>query len=203
VFIPLSINQKREGLKNIIIAGDTAGIFWVLSQLTMYPINLFLADTGIKRPLRDFPSTSGRGDHEKERMNVYYDYFDAKVGAGIYRRMDAAILTESAKGDYELLEVLKVPTVLVRMTEKGVEWVDLVGLTIIGDDGLRIIRPAVPGQYVKESQTSAWDRMNEEPDSPRFIEQGYGELDIIKDRNGDLVEFTGDLARVFDGLFEK
>jgi hypothetical protein len=54
MFIPLTINQRREGLPNVLVAGDTAGIFYLLSHLTALEINVFLADTGIRRPLREF-----------------------------------------------------------------------------------------------------------------------------------------------------
>ena len=224
MFIPLTINQRRENgeLKNIAIAGDTAGIFWVLSQLTKYDLNIFLADTGIKKPLRDFPSISGKGDHETERCNVYYDFFEGKIGEGIYRRMDAVILTESISEDLEMLEALGVPTVQVRMTKTGVEWLDLVGLTVIGED-IRINRPTGDHVKVLELTGSAWDRccdlignteqleygpwIFQTDERKRLIELGVPELAIVQKRHMDgtveLTELTGDLYKVFDGLFEK
>jgi len=196
VFIPLTINQRREGLLNVALVGDTAGIFWMLSQLMKYPLNVFLCDTGIKRPLRDFPS---HRQTAKDRANIYYDFFDAKVGGGVLRRMDSVFLTEAKIDEYKwLLEALKVPTVGLKHEDKEVKFEDLVGLTIIGDE-LRVIRPVEPGEHVRESQTSAWDPVNET--GARYIESGYPELEIIRSADGELVEFTGDLSRVFDGLF--
>jgi len=90
MFIPLTINQRREGLQNVLIAGDTAGIFYLLSHLTALELNVFLADTGISRPLREFPCHRGAS---KDRANVYYDFFDGGIGAGIPRRMDAVLTT--------------------------------------------------------------------------------------------------------------
>jgi hypothetical protein len=90
MFIPLTINQRREGLPNVLIAGDTAGIFYLLSHLTALELNIFLADTGIRRPLREFPSHRGQA---KDRANVYYDFFDGGIGAGIPRRMDVVLTT--------------------------------------------------------------------------------------------------------------
>ncbi|HTX44526.1 MAG TPA: hypothetical protein VMC61_07315, partial [Methanocella sp.] len=90
MFIPLTINQRREGLPNVLIAGDTAGIFYMLSHLTALELNVFLADTGIRRPLREFPRHRAGS---KDRANVYYDFFDGRIGSGVVRRMDAALTT--------------------------------------------------------------------------------------------------------------
>jgi hypothetical protein len=90
MFIPLTINQRRDGLPNVLIAGDTAGIFYLLSLLTTHELNIFLADTGIRKPLRDFPC---HREESTDRANVYYDFFDGKIGAGIVRRMDIVLTT--------------------------------------------------------------------------------------------------------------
>jgi len=90
MFIPLTVNQRRDGLPNILIAGDTAGIFYLLSLLTAFDLNVFLADTGIRKPLRDFPCHRGESG---DKANVYYDFFDGRIGAGIVRRMDVALTT--------------------------------------------------------------------------------------------------------------
>ncbi len=91
MFIPLTINQHRDGLKNVLIAGDTAGIFYLLNHIKGLEVNVFLADTGIRRPLREFPCHRDTG---KDRANVYYDFFDGGIGGGIVRRMDY-VLTSS------------------------------------------------------------------------------------------------------------
>ncbi len=38
MFIPLTINKNHDGLPNVLIAGDTAGIFYLLSLLTTYEL---------------------------------------------------------------------------------------------------------------------------------------------------------------------
>ncbi len=250
MFIPLTINQRRDGLPNVLIAGDTAGVFYLLSHITDRDLNIFLADTGIKRPLREFPC------HHREasdRANVYYDFFEGRIGGGIVRRMDA-VLTSSCdlKG---WTRGLRVPSAHITQDSSGT-WIELEGISppglpknpIVGlisglidhrNDAYRCVTsralidregtahafPSIDhwqdGKItVEESTFSAWDRLGDltkdgwkvVPDvmaacgteDARLIEMGVPELDIIEmERQGERgrVELTGDLARVFDGLF--
>lgn len=90
MFIPLTNSQRLDGLPNVLIAGDTAGIFYLLGHMAALELNVFLADTGICRPLREFPAYR---EARKDRASVYYDFFDGGIGAGIPRRMDAVLTT--------------------------------------------------------------------------------------------------------------
>jgi hypothetical protein len=248
MFIPLTINQRREGLQNVLIAGDTAGIFYLLSHLTALELNVFLADTGIRRPLREFPCHRGAS---KDRANVYYDFFDGGIGAGIPRRMDAVLTTSCDLKRWT--RHFEVPAVHLWQDASGT-WLEFEGTDrrpekgSIGDmlggfissrgryapessqvlldkEGELNAFPAIekwetakiaPG----ESTFSAWDRACdllkggerllrndgaiESGEERRLIELGVPELDVVViERRGKqkYVELTGDLARVFDGLF--
>ena len=249
MFIPLTINQRREGLPNVLIAGDTAGIFYLLSHLTALELNVFLADTGIRRPLREFPCHRGAS---KDRANVYYDFFDGGIGAGIPRRMDAVLTTSCDLKPWT--RRFQIPAMHLWQDASGT-WMEFEGVAVKPDNGTigsllgefiaghkkRYVRassqmlldkesklhafPAVEkwddGKVSPEESTfSAWDRacdllkdgerllMRDDAidsgEERRLIELGVPELDVaIIERSGKqrYVELTGDLARVFDGLF--
>jgi hypothetical protein len=248
MFIPLTINQRREGLPNVLIAGDTAGIFYMLSHLTSLESNVFLADTGIRRPLREFPCH--RAD-SKDRANVYYDFFDGRIGAGIVRRMDVALTTSCDLKRWT--RGFEVPAVHLWQDASGT-WLELEGRqlesransvgslvsgfvcargpyecastqVLIDREGIVHAFPAVEKWerkklVLEESTFSAWDRAGDvlksgerlvlddeailSNEDRRLIELGVAELDVAKMQSGDkirYVELTGDLARVFDGLF--
>ncbi len=248
MFIPLTINQRREGLPNVLIAGDTAGIFYMLSHLTALELNVFLADTGIRRPLREFPCHRAES---RDRANVYYDFFDGRIGAGIVRRMDAALTTSCDLKCWT--RRFQVPAVHLWQDASGT-WLELEGArpeirgnsigslvsgfivargpfdcassrALVDLDGTIHAYPAVETWdctklLPDESTFSAWDRAGDvlkkgelfliddvtvgPSEDRRLIELGVPELDVVSIQSSDKirnVELTGDLARVFDGLF--
>ena len=257
MFIPLTINNalRGESWPNVLIAGDTAGIFYLLSLASSLEANIFLADTGIKKPLREFPCH--RGD-TKDRANVYYDFFDDRIGAGIVRRMDAILCAS-----YDLKRwsrLFQVPSACIWHDASG-SWAEFEGNAPVapcpaeGGAMTGLIASfvgACRGLYVRstvrvlvstsgeiqafpvagswhgndklvpeESTYSAWDGVNEvlergqwlslengiiEPpmEERKLIELGIPELDVLSvGGQGETryIELTGDLARVFDGLF--
>ncbi len=248
MFIPLTINQRREGLPNVLIAGDTAGIFYMLSHLTALELNVFLADTGIRRPLREFPCHRAES---KDKANVYYDFFDGRIGAGIVRRMDVALTTSCDLKRWT--RSFQVPAIHLWQDASGT-WLEFEGAqpdvqgnaigglvsgfieargpygcassqALVDREGMMHAFPAVEKWECKrlvpeESTFSAWDRAGDllkngewlmlddgvvEPsEDRRLIELGVPELDVVDIQSSDKmrhVELTGDLARVFDGLF--
>jgi hypothetical protein len=249
MFIPLTINQRREGLVNVLIAGDTAGIFYLLSHLTALELNIFLADTGIRRPLREFPCHRGG---TKDRANVYYDFFDGGIGAGIPRRMDAVLTTSCDLKRWT--RKFQVPAAHLWQDASGT-WIEFEGVDLrpakgsigsllgefISSVGKRYVPassqalldkdaelhafPAVERWDAEkilplESTFSAWDRASDllkngaslmmddgvidGKEERRLIELGVPELDVVMLEclgENKYVELTGDLARVFDGLF--
>lgn len=249
MFIPLTINQRREGLPNVLIAGDTAGIFYLLSHLTGFELNVFLADTGIRRPLREFPCHRGAS---KDRANVYYDFFDGGIGAGIPRRMDVVLTTSCDLKRWT--RHFQVPATHLWQDASGT-WLEFEGVdlspekrtvggllgefmasarkryvpasfqALLDKDGALHAFPAVEKWESDkispdESTFSAWDRacdllkkgeklaigesVVDHSEERRLIELGVPELDVVAiERSGKekYVELTGDLARVFDGLF--
>jgi hypothetical protein len=255
MFIPLTINNalKGESWPNVLIAGDTAGVFYLLSMASSLEANIFLADTGIKKPLREFPCH--RGDM-KDQANVYYDFFDGRIGAGIVRRMDAIMCAS-----YDLkrwARLFQVPAACVWHDASGT-WLEFEGTSpakpdaggsmagmvagfvkscggsyerstiraLVDKDGGISLFPSVNNWPEKEklvpeeSTYSAWDDVNElleggqwlslesgVIESPmedrKLIELGVPELDVLAvSKTGETryIELTGDLARVFDGLF--
>jgi hypothetical protein len=257
MFIPLTINQRRDGLPNVLIAGDTAGIFYLLSMLTDHELNVFLADTGIRKPLRDFPCHRGVST---DRANVYYDFFDGRIGAGIVRRMDVVLTTscdlkqctrrfklpaihawQDASGTWLEFEGVRTELEPPDMTNKNAVTGLISGFIEAAHGGYRsaasralvdkegavhafpaiekwkAVKKLVPG----ESTFSAWDRASDvlkkgesiaiDEDvtidydvDVRLIELGIPELDVLaeeKPKETKYVELTGDLSRVFDGLF--
>ena len=256
MFIPLTINNalKGESWPNLLIAGDTAEVFYLLSMASALEANVFLADTGIKKPLREFPC---HRDNLRDRANVYYDFFDGRIGAGIVRRMDAVMCATDELRPWARL--FHVPFLGIRHEPGGI-WLGFEGLipclpkkdesTIAGliagfvetcrgpyatstvkafidHTGEAAMYPG--GECLKsdkkiipqESSFSAWDGVgellkdreyialeNEMIDSlqedRKLVELGVPELDVLAiSGNGETkyVELTGDLTRVFDGLF--
>lgn len=256
MFIPLTINQRRDGLPNVLIAGDTAGIFYLLSLLTAFELNVFLADTGIRRPLRDFPCHRGGSD---DRANVYYDFFDGRIGVGILRRMDVALTTscdlkrwtrgmqvaavhawQDTSGTWLEFEGARFEARPPERPEKDVVSGLVAGFikSSLGNYRCTASRVLVDRESAvhafpseekwepckklvpEESTFSAWDRASDVlrkgesavlgdgaisyDDDVRLIERGVPELDVLEVECNEKtrhVELTGDLARVFDGLF--
>jgi hypothetical protein len=90
MFIPLN-SVKENGWPNVLAIGDTASVFFLLSLLSPYKLNVFIADTGVDSST---PLQFRRG--EKSAPDVaaaYYDFFDSpyRIGAGVLRRMDLVI----------------------------------------------------------------------------------------------------------------
>ncbi|WP_174591465.1 hypothetical protein [Methanocella conradii] len=250
MFIPLTINQRREGLPNVLIAGDTAGVFYLLSHMTDRDLNIFLADTGIKRPLREFPCHHREA---RDRANVYYDFFDGKIGGGIVRRMDVALTTSCDLKRWT--RGFRVPSAHLSQDTSGT-WIEFEGVhpsevsknpigglisglingrheayrcatsrALIDREGVAHALPSIeqwPDEKmaVEESTFSAWDRLGdllkdgwrltfdgraiEGKDDTRLVELGIPELGVVvfeRMEKRKCVELTGDLARVFDGLF--
>ena len=251
MFIPLTINQRREGLPNVLIAGDTAGIFYLLSHLTALELNIFLADTGILRPLREFPCHKG---DSKDQANVYYDFFDGHIGAGVVRRMDMVLTTscdlkpwtrcfqvpaihlwQDASGTWlefegsgtEVYSEKKALPELIRgfISGPSKSYACVASQALVDKEGVVHMFPSVDKWEgckltIEESTFSAWDRasdllknaeyivmddgMIDCYEERRLIELGVPELDVLAlECFGETkyVELTGDLARVFDGLF--
>ena len=253
MFIPLTINQRREGLPNVLVAGDTAGIFYLLSLMTALELNIFLADTGIRKPLRDFPCHRGESS---DRANVYYDFFDGNIGAGIPRRMDVVLTTSCDLKKWT--RDFKTPAINAWQDASGT-WLEFEGCqpgmlsagkevlsglvsnfitasrgcyrpvsarALVDREGVVHAFPSIEQWEAREklipeeSTFSAWDRASDilkkgeslamengdigYDEEVRLIEAGVPELDVIAIRSGEeikYVELTGDLARVFDGLF--
>jgi len=217
MFIPLTINQRRDGLQNVLIAGDTAGIFYALAELTSIPLNIFLADTGISRPLREFPCHRGA---EADKANVYYDFFDGRIGAGIIRRMDCVITPSNIDYVTEACKAYGIPLSVLKLQSGEVQYNDLNGIVIFRDNDMYIsrARDAIK-QKPAVTTFSAWDRCGEVlaygdsvtlndttfdyTDERRLIELGIPELDILTvEPRSRHMELSGDVARVFDGLME-
>ncbi|MCD1296276.1 hypothetical protein CUJ83_14835 [Methanocella sp. CWC-04] len=122
MFIPLNVNNTDSTVSrpNILIAGDTAGIFYLLGILSRFEFNIFLADTGVKGP---GPSEfrRGGGNTGQDMSNVYYDFFGSadNIGAGIIRRMDFVIATSC--GDWPAIwsRCFHVPFVSVAHDTEG------------------------------------------------------------------------------------
>lgn len=253
MFIPLTINQRRDGLPNVLIAGDTAGIFYLLSLLTAFELNIFLADTGIRKPLRDFPCHRGESS---DRANVYYDFFDGRIGAGIVRRMDVVLTTSCELKRWT--RDFKTPAIHAWQDASGT-WLEFEGCqpemlsagknavsglvsnfinasrgyyrpasarALVDREGVVHVFPSIEQWEAREklvpeeSTFSAWDRASDVlkkgeslvtengaigyDEDVRLIEVGVPELDVTPIEAGGetkYVELTGDLARVFDGLF--
>ncbi|HEY3272460.1 MAG TPA: hypothetical protein VGJ92_01785 [Methanocella sp.] len=92
MFIPLN-SVKENGWPNVLAIGDTASVFFLLSLLAPYKLNVFIADTGVDSAM---PLHFRRG--EKSAPDVaaaYYDFFDSpyRIGAGALRRMNLIVYT--------------------------------------------------------------------------------------------------------------
>jgi hypothetical protein len=92
MFIPLN-SVKENGWPNVLVVGDTASVFFLLSLLSSYKLNVFIADTGVDSSM---PLQFRRG--EKAAPDVaaaYYDFFDSpyRIGAGVLRRMSLVVYT--------------------------------------------------------------------------------------------------------------
>jgi hypothetical protein len=92
MFIPLN-NVKENEWPNVLVLGDTASVFFLLSLLSAYKLNVFIADTGVDNAL---PLRFRRGEKSvPDVAAAFYDFFDSpyRVGAGVLRRMDLVVYT--------------------------------------------------------------------------------------------------------------
>jgi hypothetical protein len=77
----------------VLVIGDTASVFFLLSLLNSYKLNVFIADTGVDSSL---PLQFRRGEKSSPDVAAaYYDFFDSpyRIGSGVLRRMDLVIYT--------------------------------------------------------------------------------------------------------------
>ncbi len=92
MFIPLN-SVKENGWPNVLAIGDTASVFFLLSLLSSYKLNVFIADTGVDNSM---PLQFRRGDRSAPDVAAaYYDFFDSpyRIGAGVIRRMNFVVYT--------------------------------------------------------------------------------------------------------------
>lgn len=119
MFIPLNINNanKIDVWPNVLIAGDTAGIFYLLSRLSHLEANIFLADTGVKG-VTPVEFRCGRS-RKPDSANVYYDFFEGQgsIGAGIIRRMNFLLGTSCARHTGEWAKAFRVPSAYMELAE--------------------------------------------------------------------------------------
>lgn len=126
MFIPLNSTDDNDW-PNILIAGDTASVFYLLGLLSPYKLNVFVADTGVegRSPLQ---FRSGRGNR-KDVAGAYYDFFEApcRIGSGIIRRFDMMVHTTTDGYLQGWARLLRVPSVLVRFQCGGKTTLELEG----------------------------------------------------------------------------
>lgn len=123
MFIPLNISDtlKSDGWPDVLIAGDTASVFYTLSLVSGCNARIFLADTGIDGP-GPMEFQSGRCYRSRDRADVYYDFFESpcKIGAGIVRRMDLVICTPSSHELADWAMLMEVPSICIKWDRDGV-----------------------------------------------------------------------------------
>lgn len=179
MFIPLTINKADDELINIGLIGDTAYIFYMLAFLSLKKCNIFLCDTGIAKPLRSWNQLK-KPESKNDKANVYYDFFDGKIGQGIIERFDT-IVTNDKK---------------IKQTKQAVISESLSSWDSIGElkaKGYTLLVDGVTGKTLPQQLD----------DTVKLIELGIPELDYITVLylgNHNTIELTGDLSRVFDGL---
>ena len=201
----MKITGESKERMNVLVAGDTAGIFFILSKISEYPINIWLADAGIKRPLSEIPSHNSKS---VDKANVFYDYITV-VGAGVIRRMDSVITPEDIAGITANCKMYGIP--LCSLNEaQGTESLNgnlsLVDGVIAQVTGNKII-PVETTHGICETiqdilNPSETLIFNDKTPSPQDIlsDLGVPELEIltINTPNGiEYRELTGDLERVF------
>lgn len=118
MFIPLN-NVKENGWPNVLAIGDTASVFFLLSLLAPYKLNVFIADTGVdsSSPLH---FRRGTGD-VPDVAAAYYDFFDSpyRIGAGILRRMDFVAYTAGRGYIAGWTRRLRVPSAYMKRRPDG------------------------------------------------------------------------------------
>ncbi len=126
MFIPLNSVDDNDW-PNILVAGDTASVFYLLGLLSPFKLNVFIADTGVEgqSPLQ---FRSGRGDR-KDIAGAYYDFFEApcRMGAGILRRFDVLVHTTTDGYLQGWARLLRVPSALARFHAGGKVTLELEG----------------------------------------------------------------------------
>ena len=126
MFIPLNSVEDNDW-PNILVAGDTASVFYLLGLLSPFKLNVFIADTGVegRSPLQ---FRSGRGDR-KDTAGAYYDFFEApcRIGAGILRRFDVLVHTTTDGYLQGWARLLRVPSIYARFHAGGKVTLELEG----------------------------------------------------------------------------
>lgn len=126
MFIPLNSTDDNDW-PNILIAGDTASVFYLLGLLSPFKLNVFVADTGVegRSPLQ---FRSGR-NNRKDVAGAYYDFFEApcRIGAGVLRRFDLLVHTTTDGYLQGWARLLRLPSVLVRFQSGGKILLELEG----------------------------------------------------------------------------
>ena len=126
MFIPLNSTDDNDW-PNILIAGDTASVFYLLGLLSPYKLNVFVADTGVegRSPLQ---FRSGRGNR-KDVAGAYYDFFEApcRIGAGVLRRFDLLVYTTGDGYLQGWARLLRVPSMRIEFQGNGKATLELEG----------------------------------------------------------------------------
>jgi hypothetical protein len=118
MFIPLN-TVKENGWPNVLVIGDTASVFFLLSLLSPYKLNVLIADTGVDG---SSPLQFRRGAKSSPDVAAaYYDFFDSpyRVGAGVLRRMDLIVYTKSRGYILGWTRRLRVPSVFMKRRPDG------------------------------------------------------------------------------------
>lgn len=126
MFIPLNSTDDNDW-PNILVAGDTASVFYLLGLLSPFKLNVFVADTGVegRSPLQ---FRSGR-NNRKDVAGAYYDFFEApcRIGAGVIRRFDLLVHTTTDGYLQSWARLLRIPSVRISFQSSGKTTLDLEG----------------------------------------------------------------------------
>jgi hypothetical protein len=118
MFIPLN-TVKENGWPNVLAIGDTASVFFLLSLLSSFKLNVFIADTGVDG---SSPLQFRRGAKSSPDVAAaYYDFFDSpyRIGAGVLRRMDLIIYTTCRGYVVGWSRRLRVPSAFLKRRPDG------------------------------------------------------------------------------------
>jgi hypothetical protein len=126
MFIPLNSTDDNDW-PNILLAGDTASVFYLLGLLSPYKLNVFVADTGVegRSPLQFKSGRCARRDI----AGAYYDFFEqpCRIGAGVLRRFDLLIHTTIDGYIQGWARLLRIPSVQARFSDAGKATLELEG----------------------------------------------------------------------------
>lgn len=128
MFIPLNSTDDNDW-PNVLLAGDTASVFYLLGLLSPYKLNVFVADTGVegRSPLQ---FRSGRNSTRRDVAGAYYDFFEqpCRIGAGVLRRFDLLVHTTTDGYLQGWARLLRVPATQARFSEAGKATLELDGV---------------------------------------------------------------------------